>query len=165
MKKILWAIGLNAFLFVLFACGMVMVNRGQRPEVQDQPFPVYNTIVMNKINETRETAGLKSLVESATLVESSKLKAEQIERTCKFAHDIESNNDWVETFTQARVKSSTRGEILARWFKTPEGAVNGWIKSPTHYEIMVGKEYKHLGIYTWESKCDNKIYVVGHFSD
>lgn len=146
-------------IVILLSYTILLFNISKKPKSITE---LYNDRVYQDINELRRLEGLNRLKVSKKLEKSGQLKAQQIERTCIWSHSIEYKNDWVDLIKKTGYKEGSKGEVLARGFNEAMGVVEGWKDSPTHYDIISG-DYKDYGVYTWISKCDNKVYVVGHF--
>ena len=125
--------------------------------------PSYNLEVFEEINRIRKVDGLLPVEYSYDLWESSREKAIQIETTCEWDHTIKGKTKWIQLIRDTGIDFDVGGEVLARGFEKPENVVKGWYLSPTHYDIIMGEKYNRVGVYSWLSECDGKMYSVAHF--
>jgi uncharacterized protein YkwD len=112
----------------LIALLVVATSRADEPTAADiKPDPETLRSLETKINEMRESYGLKKL----TVVADLSKKAQQ-------------HANWMK---ENGLIHSSMGypEIIARGQKTPGGAVNAWLGSRGHRAIMLGG-YKRYGV-------------------
>jgi uncharacterized protein YkwD len=98
------------------------------------------------INATRTQAGLPALKVNATLTASATAYARLMADRNFFSHDgIDGSSP------QSRIKASGyagrfKGEALAAGQASPQSALNTWLNSPSHRDILMDKAAVEVGI-------------------
>lgn len=151
-------------LIILIIIVLIFVLGVNKANAIERQIAYENTVIQDII-KLRDQKGLGKVVKNSKLVWSGRLKAEQMEKTCRFTHHVYKYDDWIKTFKLAGYKGDSLGEVLARRFNYASNVVPAWIRSPSHYKILVDPIYTQVGIYAYKSKCDNKIWVIGHFGN
>lgn len=107
-------------------------------------------VVYHAINQIRVEQHVKALSPDACLVREANRRAKEI--ALKFAH------------TGKRFCGrSLSGENLAKGFKSMESVQSAWLKSRTHRENLLWKDYRRTGIGLYEK--DSVTYIVQLFSN
>lgn len=91
------------------------------------------------INQTRVEHHEKALSPDACLVREANRRAKEI--ASKFAHT-----------GKTYCNRSVSGENLSKGYKTTESVKSAWLKSPTHRENLLWKDYKRTGIGIYEEE-------------
>lgn len=116
-------------------------------------------------NEARIENGLLPVATNTALMTSAKEKANDMVAKGYFGHSTpEGARFW--TFIDATgYKYAHAGENLGTGFKTAEGLVNAWLKSPTHRANLLSAEYDEIGIGLAYGVHNGKAtwFVVQHF--
>lgn len=131
--------------------------------VQPSPTPIdYRELINNdniliKINEVRLANGLPQLKMSESLKDYANARANEINLASNLTHD-----------TKLKVKDydnqhSEYGEILFSGAQTASQAVNGWLNSPTHRDLILRKDYETIGVTTLQNNYKLGSIVVAEF--
>lgn len=102
--------------------------------------------IVNLTNEIRKNLGVALLAESALLNQAAYNKAQDMLLSQYFSHtgpDGKTLSAWLK---EVKYGYSIAGENLAVGFSSPEGVVNGWTRSQTHYQNMIDPDFKEIGV-------------------
>lgn len=111
-------------------------------------------------NEYRQDKGLETLYTSDALVEVSKLKSKDMCEKGYFSHDYKGES-WTRFIDSTDITYIRAGENLAKYYATPELAIDALINSPTHEANLVG-DYSHIGVYT--EYCEGAYFTTQTFA-
>lgn len=111
-------------------------------------------------NNYRSQYGLNSLSWSQSLANSALEKAQDLCTHNYWGHN-RPGMVWT-TIIKKHYNYIDAGENLAKGFSSDQGAMNGWINSPTHQANLVGK-YTQLGTATYNCQSNGLVYRVQHF--
>ena len=89
------------------------------------------------VNKCRSDYGLKSLKVSKELTRAATVRAE--EQNVAFSHQRPDGSSWTT------VSKKTYGEIIAL-ADSIDDAIDMWLDSPTHADLLLDKDYKTFGI-------------------
>lgn len=106
--------------------------------------------VFNSINAVRVEHGEHALSPDACLVAEANRRAKEIAN--RFAHT-----------GKTYCNRSVSGENLAKGYKTTESVKSAWMRSPTHRENLLWKDYKRTGIGIYEE--GGTLFIVQLFSN
>lgn len=110
------------------------------------------------INEYRYEHGLPTLVITPHLMAAVNLRAEEMRRTCEFAHDDVEARIWGVGYPVGGW-----GEVLAADVPIPEDALRAWLESPRHKEILDDPRYHGIGlaVVSYDPSCYySNVWVV-----
>lgn len=119
---------------------------------------------LQAINNLRSTKNLQPLVYDERLGSSANRKTNDMINQDYWAHYAPNSGPsfsdyiWQQSPTALRV-----GENLARCYTTRDAAFDALVKSPTHYEIMVG-DFSNFGVYEATNPKNGCVYATLHFS-
>jgi len=102
--------------------------------------------IISLTNEIRKNLNLSSLIENSLLDQAAFNKAQNMLLNQYFAHtgpDGKKLSDWL---SGVKYNYAVAGENLAMGFSSPEEVVNGWSRSQTHYQNMIDKDFKEIGV-------------------
>jgi uncharacterized protein YkwD len=113
-------------------------------------------------NTEREEAGLSSLQLNDKLSQAAYMKAQNMFKEQYWAHDSPSGVKPWKWFGDVSYSYSYAGENLAKNYPTAEATVDAWMKSATHRENVLNKEYMDVGfaVVDGELKGENTTLVV-----
>lgn len=114
-------------------------------------------LMLFKINEIREDAGLPPLKEDSRLDASAEEKAKDLVTNNYWSHDRPNGEKFSKVIFK-HIDASAVGENLAKCYDDP---IQAWVDSPTHYKNIIGN-WKYWG-YGEYSSGDCK-YIVNHFA-
>jgi uncharacterized protein YkwD len=106
--------------------------------------------VFNSINAVRIEHGEHSLAPDACLVAEANRRAKEIATKFTHAHKPFCNR-------------SISGENLAKGYKTTESVKSAWMRSQTHKDNLLDRDYKRTGIGIYEE--DGVTYITQLFSN
>lgn len=106
--------------------------------------------IYQAINQVRIEHHEKALSPDACLVREANRRAKEVAKNFAHAHKPFCNR-------------SISGENLAKSYKTTESVKGAWLKSPTHRENLLWKDYKRTGIGIYQE--GGVTYVVQLFSN
>ncbi len=96
-------------------------------------------------NQEREKNGLTDLSYNEKLAAAAKLKAEDMFSKNYWAHYAPTGTTPWDFILASGYKYEYAGENLAKNFLFSNGVVDAWMKSPTHRENVLRKEYSEVG--------------------
>lgn len=96
-------------------------------------------------NAARSDAGLPLLRNAPELMYSAETKARDLEQRGYFSHYSPEGTSPFDLMRQAGADFSAAGENIARG-PTLDKIFAGWMNSPDHRRIILGREYTHFGI-------------------
>ncbi len=116
-------------------------------------------------NRAREEQGLSALKVSSLLVRSSDLRAEDMAEKSYFSHISPDGHRLSYFLKVAGYAYREAGENLAMGFSDAQGAMQGWMKSPTHYANLVDPAFSEIGIGVEGGVMHGKptVFVAQHF--
>ncbi len=97
-------------------------------------------------NGVRSFVGVEPLSVSTQLTNAATAKSAHMADLEYFSHYGPDGKQHKDFLQEAGYDFSVSGENLAVGFATPEGVVNGWKKSPTHYANMIDPSYTETGV-------------------
>lgn len=110
----------------------------------------FSTITTNRIieltNRVRAEEGLNTLKINDILNQAAALKANDMIRNGYFAHTSPQKVTPWHWFQSAGYEYTFAGENLAMNFSEAEEAMDAWMKSPTHRDNIVSKNYEDIGV-------------------
>jgi hypothetical protein len=110
----------------------------------------FSTITTNRIveltNKERIAQGLPELKRNSVLDLTAKLKAEDMLKNNYFAHTSPDGIKPWHWFKEAGYNYTFAGENLAMNFIEAEDAMQAWMKSPSHKENIMSKNYEDIGV-------------------
>lgn len=101
--------------------------------------------LLDTTNAARQSAGLNPLAMEPKLNISAKNKCDDMVNRNYWEHNDPDGHDPYRFITRAGVSFSQAGENLAFGFTDSKGVVDGWIKSPSHKENLMSKDYTEVG--------------------
>lgn len=116
-------------------------------------------------NRVREEQGLPALVVSSLLVRSSGLRSHDMATKSYFSHVSPDGHRLSYFLKAAGYAYREAGENLAMGFSDADGALQGWMKSPTHYANLVDPVFEQIGIGVEGGVMNGKptVFVAQHF--
>lgn len=155
MKRLIALLAVCFGLWVLYAS----INPGvQLPATTINESSAEGVVI--RINKTREELGLSSLVKVMELDASAKDKCEHMVEHDYWSHSG-GGKDWYE-FIDDRVDFHQSGEILAKGYYDVDEQHEGWLSSPTHYDVMTNGDFKAVGVGVCDFGVEQALTVV-HF--
>lgn len=121
-----------------------------------------DTSIMEGVNEYRKSQGLSPLELDNSLNQSAQIRADEIAATNTWSHARPDGQAPWTTIANWQSKYRSVGENLAKCQSSSKEAVEGWIKSQTHEENIVG-DWDVMGVavaYDPSQKC---VIYVNHF--
>jgi len=112
------------------------------------------------VNQTRQSLGLKPLVENAKLNEVARLKAENMVANNYFAHTSPTGVSPWYWFSKAGYNYKYAGENLAIGFFDSQEVYQAWLNSPDHKANIVNPNYKEIGTAVLGGFGENNTIVV-----
>jgi hypothetical protein len=121
--------------------------------------------IIARTNEVRHEQGLPELNVSSLLVRSADAKALDMGQKEYFSHVSPEGHRLSYFLAQAGYPYEEAGENLAMGFSDADGAMNGWMKSPTHYANLVDPAFKEFGVGIEGGVYQGKptVFVAQHF--
>jgi hypothetical protein len=110
----------------------------------------FSTITTNRIieltNKVRAEENLNTLKINDILSMAASLKADDMIKNGYFAHTSPQKITPWHWFQEAGYEYTFAGENLAMNFSEAEEAMDAWMKSPTHRDNIVSKNYEDIGV-------------------
>lgn len=122
-------------------------------------------VIVGLINKNRIEQGLPTLQINPTLTRSTELKGRDMIENGYFAHVSPGGKSPWYWFKEAGYQYAFAGENLAVNFVDPESLVNAWMKSPSHRENILNKNYTETGISIvyGDYKGKKSLFIIQHF--
>lgn len=159
-------IALMALITVVITVVLVGVINATQTAVDSQNAYKSDKTVMNQMtvltNELRAKKNLLPLAEDANLEESAKAKLDHMDENNYWGHYAPDGGKFSDFIWKEKPSADVVGENLAKCFATPKDAFEGFVNSPTHYEILVG-DFTNIGIAN-KTINDNCESIVLHVS-
>jgi|GEM_PF-735775 len=112
--------------------------------------------IIDQVNQEREKNGLNQLEINAKLTEAARLKAQDMINKNYFAHTSPSGKDPWGWLNKVDYDYRFAGENLAMDFSSAVGVHNAWMKSKTHKENILLKDYTEIGVAVAEGIIENQ---------
>ncbi len=106
---------------------------------------ITRTALQSFINQSRESAGLNSLVENQKLTQAAQLKAQDMVQNNYFSHTSPSGITPWYWFKQIGYNYKYAGENLAIGFYDSREVYNAWLNSPSHKANILNPNYTEVG--------------------
>lgn len=116
-------------------------------------------------NNLRAEKGLPTLTIDPRLTQSATARANDMETQQYFSHVSPDGHRLNYFLNNAGYPYRTAGENLAMGFSDAESAMNGWLKSQTHYANLVDPDFQQMGIGLEGGVYHDKptVFVAQHF--
>lgn len=116
-------------------------------------------------NQVRVQKGLSPLEVDPRLMRSATVRAEDMLAKQYFSHASPDGHRLSYFLNRAGYPYRTAGENLAMGFSDADGAMNGWLKSPTHYANLVDPDFEEMGIAVEGGVYHDQptVFVAQHF--
>lgn len=102
--------------------------------------------VIKATNQERTRVGVGTLTENDRLVLVAQAMAEDLAKHKRLSHTDSRGKALTDRVNEFEYAWSAIGENVAYGYTTPEAVVQGWIKSPGHYENLIGKDFTQIGV-------------------
>lgn len=128
----------------------------------------YISEVYSLINELRVNNGLEAVSYDGTIELAACHRAYENAVNNYFTvdpstgHHLRPNGQKASTVAVYYGLSGAFGEVMGRYQQTPKGIIDGWINSPTHYNVLVSAKYTRVGIGV-ASDSNGQLYWVAIF--
>lgn len=123
------------------------------------------TKIIARTNQVRVEQGLPELKVSNLLIRSADSRAKDMGAQEYFSHVSPDGHRLGFFLERAGYPYAEAGENLAMGFSDADGAMNGWMKSPTHYANLVDSGFKDIGVGIEGAVYQGKptVFVAQHF--
>ncbi|MBT3356011.1 hypothetical protein HN784_04115 [bacterium] len=135
--------------------------------VQENSFDGTEDDIIRLTNEFRKEKGLDILIRNESLMESAKLKAEDMKSQEYFAHVSPDGVELWNLVQQVGYSYSVIAENIAEGYFSAESVVDAWMDSEGHRKNILSVELEEIGVSVLEikNKEERKSYVlVQHFA-
>lgn len=121
--------------------------------------------IIELTNNLRQAVSLPALLESPKLVQAAWQKAEDMALNEYFAHVSPTGISLKNWLKKIGYEYSIAGENLAVGFSRPEDVVLAWKNSPTHYDNIIEKRYKEIGVAMADGRFEkiDTVYIAQYF--
>ncbi|WP_108308135.1 CAP domain-containing protein [Metalysinibacillus jejuensis] len=126
-------------------------------------YRLWSVEIARLTNEYRAQYNLPPLRYDRSLEQIAVIKAKDMTKNNYFEHKSATYGQPWDMATIFDYKFIGYGENIARYFKTPQHTILGWINSPGHRRNMLNPNYTHIGVAIEKDKESN-YYWVQHFS-
>lgn len=134
---------------------------------QDEGFQGAEDDIISLTNEFRKEKGLVALIKNEKLMESAKMKAEDMRDQKYFAHTSPNGVELWNLIQKVNYEYSVIAENIAEGYFSAETVVEAWMNSEGHRENILSVDLEEIGvaILEIENKDNKKSYVlVQHFA-
>lgn len=123
------------------------------------------TKIIARTNQVRVEQGLPELKVSTLLIRSADSRAKDMGAQEYFSHVSPDGHRLGFFLERAGYPYAEAGENLAMGFSDADGAMNGWMKSPTHYANLVDSGFQDIGVGIEGAVYQGKptVFVAQHF--
>jgi len=121
---------------------------------------ITKSVLLNLVNQTRESAGLPALAENQKLNQAAQLKAENMVQEQYFNHVSPTGVTPWFWFSKAEYNYKYAGENLAIGFFESEEVFNAWLNSPLHKDNLMNANYKEIGTAVLKGFGQNNAIIV-----
>ena len=149
----------------------VVVKLGEIIEISEKSVPLakyrdntesaelqkYSDEVVGFVNAARVKVGLETIVAADLLRAAANVRALELES--KFSHTRPDGRECFTVFNDLGITYKYKGENLGMKYSTAEKCVTGWLESEFHRDIVLGKDYKRVGVGVHKS-ADGTLYWV-----
>lgn len=104
------------------------------------------TSVIEHTNKERVRVGVARLVENDRLVMIAQEMAEDLAKSGRLSHTDSRGRGLSKRVDAGGYTWAMIGENVAYGYESPQAVVQGWIKSPGHYENLVNGQFTEIGI-------------------
>ena len=121
--------------------------------------------IIELTNALRQTISLPALLESQKLTRAAIDKASDMALNNYFAHVSPAGLGLANWLHKIGYEYSLAGENLAVGFSRPEDVVAAWKNSPTHYDNIIDRGFKEIGVAVAEGKLNqvNTAFIAQYF--
>lgn len=106
----------------------------------------FNARVLDLVNAHRQAYGLTSLRPSSLLANAAQRYAVDMASYGYFSHTGRDDSNNGDRIAREGYRYAIAGENLARGYTTPEGAVGGWMASPSHRANILSAQFTEVGL-------------------
>jgi len=129
------------------------------PEISDRPtgkenipstWPAAEKRVLDLVNKERTSRGIPPLVWDEDLARAARYHAAHMVANRYFEHDSKTKTGPIKCITRIQMFTEKgRGENIALGQRSPEQAMDSWMRSPGHRANILRKEAKTIGVGIW----------------
>jgi uncharacterized protein YkwD len=102
--------------------------------------------VLRLTNAAREKQGLTPLRLNEALTKAAQAHADDMAKKGYFSHEAPDGTDMVVRIDRVGYRYRGIAENIAMGQRSPQQAVDGWLKSPGHRRNMLNASYRDLGV-------------------
>lgn len=102
--------------------------------------------VLRLTNEAREKQGLPPLRLNESLTKAAQAHADDMAKKGYFSHEAPDGTDMVVRIDRVGYRYRGIAENIAMGQRSPQQAVDSWLKSPGHRRNMLNGAYRDLGV-------------------
>ncbi len=102
--------------------------------------------VIELTNAERAKEGLKALQADTKLMQSARLKSDDMAKNNYFDHTSPTYGSPFDQMKSLGISYKSAGENIAQGQKTPEEVVQAWMDSPGHRANIMNASYTHIGV-------------------
>ncbi|MGX9133990.1 CAP domain-containing protein [Rummeliibacillus sp. JY-2-4R] len=102
--------------------------------------------VIELTNAERAKAGLKALQADTKLMQSARLKSDDMAKNNYFDHTSPTYGSPFDQMKSLGISYKSAGENIAQGQRTPEEVVQAWMDSPGHRANIMNSSYTHIGV-------------------
>lgn len=115
-------------------------------------------VLLDLVNEARVEAGVGELAFDETLLDSARIKAQDMIENNYFSHQSPTYGSPFDMMRQYGVEFNAAGENIAG-NESVEGAFKAWMDSDAHKKNILNEKFNFIGIGVAESKTYGKVLV------
>lgn len=122
--------------------------------------------IIELTNGLRQTISLPALLESHELTQAALEKVSDMALNNYFAHISPAGRGLANWLQKIGYKYSLAGENLAVGFSRPEDVVAAWKNSPTHYDNIINRDFKEIGVAVADGKFNqvDTAFIAQYFA-
>lgn len=126
--------------------GRTEVESGEWSEADDDEEREAEGALFAAINRVRSTEGLPALRASTPLARAAQAHSADLRATSRCSHDGSDGSSLEDRLAIAAADVRWYGEIIACGSVSAEAAVEQWLDSDAHQDILLGRDYESVGV-------------------
>lgn len=104
-----------------------------------------NEALISALNRARTESGLRAVQVHPQLTAAAQRHADDMRARGFFAHKAPGGGTHKSRMRKAGYRACTSGEALAMGVPNEQSAFVGWMNSPGHYKVLMGRKFTHYG--------------------
>ncbi|MDQ5981709.1 MAG: hypothetical protein QG570_466 [Patescibacteria group bacterium] len=143
-------------LFLAFFVGGSSFMVVQNPDILGYATNISTQELLSFTNKVRNNSGLESLKLNSLLSKAAENKAKHMFANNYWAHTAPDGTEPWDFIISSGYSYTYAGENLAVDFSDSDDVVNAWVKSPTHKDNLLNKNYSEIGFAVVDGELEGR---------